>query len=118
MTFLQSNADIGVDERGAGRLELHRRGSGECEIGDFRNVHAEIAVGAFFEKRAGARRTGVIHRVVDGNTVAEIDVFGILPADFKNRVDFAVEMSCSGRMGGYLVVDMLGAEVGAGKLSR
>jgi len=55
VAFLQGDPDIGVDERRAGRLELHGRGSGQCEVGNFSNVHAEIAVRAFFEKRTGAR---------------------------------------------------------------
>ena len=118
LAFLQGDADIGVDECRAGRLELHGGGSGEREIGDLRNIHAEIAVGAFFEKGTGARGTGVIHRVVDGNAVAQVNVFGILAADFKDRVDLAIEMGGAGRMSRNLIVDMLGAKVGAGELAR
>ena len=99
LSFLQRDADIGVDECGAGRLELHRLGGSQCEIGDLRDVHAKIAVGAFFEKRAGARGTGIVHRIVDGNAVAQVNVLGILAADLEDRVDIGIVVGGAGGVG-------------------
>ena len=74
-------------------------GGSQGEIGDLRDVHAEIAVGAFFEKRAGARRTGIVHRVVDGHAVAQVNVFGVLAADLEDRVDIGVVVGGAGGVG-------------------
>ena len=51
-----------------------------------RHRDAEIALGALFEKGAGAGGTGVVHRVVNRHAVAQINVFGVLAANLENRV--------------------------------
>ena len=75
-------------------------------------VDAQIALGALFEKRAGARRAGVVHRIVDGHAVAQVDVLGVLAADLEDRVHLGVEVGRPGGVGRDLVVDVAGAQVG------
>ena len=115
MPLLLSEANVGIDEGRAGRLELHGRRSGQRQIGDVRDRDAEIAVGALLQEGAGAGRTGVIHRIVDGHTVTQIDVLGVLPSDLENGVHLRIEMGCACRLGRNLIVDVLRPEIGTGK---
>ena len=78
MSELMKAAQVALNCTGAGAA------SAMSAMSDDRD--AEIALGALFEKRAGAGGTGVVHRVVNRHAVAQVDVFGILAANLKNRV--------------------------------
>ena len=54
LALLERDADVGIDERRAGCLELHRGLCGKRGPGDFQHRDAEVPLGALFQKRAGA----------------------------------------------------------------
>ena len=111
MPLLLGGTNIGVDERRAGRFEMHGRVGTQRHAGYFRHRHAEVAPGAFFQKGAGAGGTSVVHRIVNGNAIAEMDVLGILAANFHDRVHLVVEMGRTGGVSGDFVEDIFGAQV-------
>jgi len=49
-TLLESDADVGVDERRTGRFEVHRGFGGLRNASDVTDADAQIALGAFLEK--------------------------------------------------------------------
>ena len=112
-TFLLGDANVGVDEGGAGRFELHGRGRRQRDVRDVRHCDPEITLRALFEKRTGAGGAGVVHRIVNRHAVAQVDVLCILPADLENRVNVGIEVVRPGRLRGNFVEDMLRAEIGA-----
>ena len=113
LALLECDADVGIDERRAGRLELHRGRCGERGPGDLRHRDAEVPLGALFQERAGAGGAGVVHRVIDGHAVPEEDVLGVLAADLEDGVHVRVEVGRARGMGRDLVVHMAGAQIGA-----
>ena len=114
---LLRDANIRVDEGGAGRLEMDRRRRVQGDVRNFRHLYAQISVSTLLEERAGSRRTGVVHGIVDGNPVAQINIFGILPTDFKNRVHTGIKMVRPRSVSRDFVVDIFGAQIGPDKFS-
>ena len=68
MSELMNAAQVALNCTGDGRRQR--------DVGDVRHRDAEIALRALFEKGAGAGGAGVVHRVVNGHAIAQVDVFG------------------------------------------
>ena len=64
-------------------------------------------MGRFLQERAGPRRTSLVHRVVGGDGIDDIGVFGVLAADFKNGVHLWIKIDRRCRMGDDFVDDTL-----------
>ena len=99
-------------------LKCTGRAGPQRHAGYFGHRHAQVAPGALFQKGAGAGGTSVVHRIVNGNAIAQMDVLGILAANFHDRVHLLVEMARPGRVGGDFVEDIFGAQVGADDFPR
>ena len=54
MALLLGETNVGIDEGRAGRLEMHRGGGGQRQVGDVRDADAEVAMGALFQEGARA----------------------------------------------------------------
>ena len=72
---------------------------------------------ALFEERPCSGGARVVHRVVDGHAIAEKNIFGVLSADFENRIDAWIIVRRSGGVSGDFVVDVIGAEISAYKFA-
>ncbi len=67
--------------------------------------NAEGFFGRFLEKRTCARRTGFIHGIIRRNAVHDVGVLGVLPPNFKERIDRGIKMGGRGSVGDDLIND-------------
>ena len=80
-------------------------------------LDAQVARRRLLEEGAGARRAGLVHRVVDRDAVVEQHVLGVLPADLEERVDVGLEVGRAGGVGDDLVVDAVRLQEDAEQLA-
>ncbi|GAK51069.1 hypothetical protein U14_02311 [Candidatus Moduliflexus flocculans] len=109
--------EIGFHEHGAAFAEADRRFRAERERAEFAfDADAEL-FGLFFKERAGSGGAGVVHFEIHDDRLVNADIFGILPADFENRVHFRVNMHGSPRLRRDFVPHRVRADEIAGQIA-
>ena len=107
---------LAVHEHGALAAQVGRRGRRRRETRKLvHNRHAQV-LGLLLEERPGASRADLVHHEVVGDhgymvpAVPDMDVFRVLPADLKNRIDIGGDLHRGPQLAGDLVLDEISAQ--------